>query len=136
MGKSRKRKTLRLTSQQKDDLKLIQCKINHYINIVKVNQPFLSATNGRLLFKGKDHYSCKAQLEYLLHETDIKEEKVFIMEGLLRMERLISDRESDDFGQLTKMALKIQPENSYFNLRKEMILKCVTYCMFYITYRM
>ena len=92
---------------------------------MKLNQPFLSTTNGHLLFKGEEHYDCKAALEYLLHETDLKEEKVFIMEGLLRMEQLISNRESDDFGKYTKMALKIQPENPYFNLRNEMILKYV-----------
>ena len=122
MGRSRKRNVLRLTSQQKDDLLFIVHQINHYIDIDKLYQPFLSKRNGYMLFMGEESYAYKAQLEYLFHETDLKKEKVFIMYVLLRLEPLLSNYKSDHCGKYVKMALQIQPENAYFNYRNEMIL--------------
>ena len=121
MGKSKKRtpNTLSLSLRQKVQWDIIRGRVNYFMNIAAANHinNMTLRFDGDLLEELNNH---KIYFEELYSDTDIKNEKVQILQGLLRIEELITGGNSEDYGCYSKMALQMKPEDAYFNFRKEM----------------
>ena len=121
MGKSKKRtpNTLSLSLRQKVQCEIIRGRVNFFMNYRAVNHinDMTMRFVGDWLEELNNH---KIYLEELFSDTDIKSEKVQILQGLLRIEQLISRGSSEDYGCYTKMALQMKPEDAHFNFRNQM----------------
>ena len=121
MGKSKKRtpNTLSLSLRQKVQCEIIRGRVNFFMNIRQANHinDMTMRFAGDWLEELNNH---KIYLEELFSDTDIKSEKVQILQGLLRIEQLISRGSSEDYGCYTKMALQMKPEDAHFNFRNQM----------------
>ena len=99
MGKSKKRtpNTLSLSFQQKVTCDIIRGRIKHFMNIAAANHinNMTLRFDGHLLEELNNH---KIYFEELYSDTDIKNEKVEILQGLLRIEELITGGNSEDYG--------------------------------------
>ena len=121
MGKSKKRNpnTLSLSLPQKVTCDIIRGRIKHFMNIAAANH----INNMTMRFAGdllEELNYHKIYLEELFSDTDIKNEKIKLLQDLLRIEQLISSGSSEDYGCYTKMALQMKPEDGHFNFRNEM----------------
>ena len=123
MGKSKKRtpNTLSLSLPQKVTCDIIRGRVSHFMDIATANHinDMTMRFAGDWLEELNDH---KIYLEELFSDTDIKNEKVQILQGLLRIEQLITGGNSEDYGSYTKMALQMKPEDAHFNFRNEMTI--------------
>ena len=121
MGKSKKRtpNTLSLSLRQKVQCEIIRGRVSHFMDIAAANHinDMTMRFAGDWLEELNDH---KIYFEELYSITDIKNEKVQILQGLLRIEQLITGGNSEDYGCYTKMALQMKPEDAHFNFRNEM----------------
>ena len=114
---------MRLTAQQISEFRSIQISITDYASILRTPEPEKSR---KLKLLEHEFNSYKVKMENMIIDTDIKNEKIDILRGLLKVGNLLLSAPSyrpmnavNDYGRHTEMALKIAPKNPAFNSRNQ-----------------
>ena len=115
---------MRLTAQQKSEFRSIQKSIFDYDGLHYISEP-----EPKLKLLERELNSYKVKLENMFSDTDSINEKIDIINELLKVGSLLLSSPGyrpsnalNDYGRHTEMALKTDPNNSQFMFRNESYL--------------
>ena len=108
---------MRLTSQMRDEVSLIRRRMAEITE--KANAKFSTKRLEVCESHEQELNVYKVHLEKLFSNTDLKNQKINILQILLSIEHILSNGESSDFGRYAQMGMQIEPTESQFLYRTE-----------------
>ena len=111
---------MRLTLQMKKELISVHAFLNYQLHVNYLAE-FVRKRDPKYMEEfSKVLYQYKIKLEQWLSETDVKKEKYELLRLLLEIEGAYTGHrfDSDDFDRYSKMGLKIEPNDAFFNLSR------------------